>query len=375
MDAQSAHLLTKQTAVRLLFGLIVGLFLGMMGVVAKRPFVGIVSGGFLGLLLASLQIILQRTTGIFTGVTSGAILGVIIALFGLAFEGQITDGQSGFIFGIIRGVVIGCVFGYLTRAKPEQNDSIAVQIFLLLGSIIIGAILGGVVGLFSGYLLGVLKVSDLNLLIAISLGFIVGAYIFSYLGNPKIVILGGLLFSFLTTIGQLIGGAISGVFLGAVSGLLVPIILMGIIGAYGGFSRGALAMIKETIQTPSEMIIQGAVPMLAPAMLVGLIIGTAAVGLGSILVIPAVLAAIGLLLGAFGEFEGRTVNRVTPKEIIERLILGNDRWPLRRLLKRLKSERVLVLKAAIAGFIIGIVGGGVGYYLGQFLTDLFKRIY
>lgn len=364
---------TDNAPTKLLFGLIVGLFIGMLGVVAERPYIGILSGGFLVLLLAAIQLIFQRTLGIFSGVTSGAILGVIIAMFGLLFSGDIHDGRSGFLFGLVRGVVIGAVFGYLTRALPEEDDSIGTRLFLTFGSTLIGAVLGGVVGLVTGFLLGVLQINSASMLIAMILGLVVGAYLCSYLEKPRFTLLGALFFMLLTTLGQLIGGSISGVFLGAVCGLMVPIILMGIIGAYGGFARGPRAMVVEAIETPSEMIKQGAVPMLAPAMLVGLIIGTAAVGLGSVLVIPSVLASIGLLLGAFGEFEGRTTNRVTPKEIIERLILGADRWPLRRLLKRLRRERVMVLQAAIVGFIVGVAGGVAGFLVGRFIVVLLER--
>lgn len=373
MNAQKIHLLTNRPPFRFVYGVFVGIFIGVLGVVAKRPFIGILASGFLLSLLASFQSIFQRKFGIFTGIASGAILGIIIAFLGLLLEGQIANGRTGFAFGLARGLIIGTVFGFLTRAKPDPDDPLNVQIFLMLGSIVIGAILGGVVGGFTGYLLGILKVSSAKLFIATALGLIVGAYIFSYLKNPRIMILGAIFFSILTSFGQLIGGSISGVFLGGVSGLLVPIMLMGIIGAYGGYSRGILAMLNEAIQTPSEMIIQGAVPMLAPAMLIGLIIGTATVGLGSILLLPAILATIGLILGAFGEFEGRAVNLVTPTEIIERLILGADRWPLRRLIKRLRVENNKVIRAAILGFLIGIFSGGIGFYTGQLLTDMITR--
>ena len=373
MISKSVQKISINALVRLFFGAFVGLFIGIMGGVVERPLIGILSAGFLALLLGSFQVVFHRTIGIFSGVTSGAILGVTVAILGLLLGGSITNGPNGLQFGLVRGIIIGATFGFLTRAHPDEEDTLPSRLVLLFGSIIIGAVLGGLVGLFSGFILGVMQGTRLHLFLAFVLGAIVGAYLSSYSNRWLPVIIGAFILGSLTLMGQFIGGSISGVFLGGVSGTFVPLVMMLIIGAYGGVRRGFKAMIVEMIQTPREMILQSAVPMLAPAMLVGLIIGTAAEGIGSILVMPIIFAVVGMSLGAFGELEGRQVNRVTPRATIELLILGADRWPIRRLIKRLRAQRLFVLQASLTGFILGLLGGGAGAWLGQLLTEVMLR--
>lgn len=374
MTPQTLKSLSNRTIVRLSFGAIVGLFIGIMGGVAERPFIGVLSAGCLALLLASFQAVFHRTLGIFSGITSGAILGVIIAIGILATGGSITNWQTGLQFGLLRGMLIGSAAGFLTRPAPDKGDPIHVRLFLIFAATFIGVALGGVVGLITGYFLGILQMGWFSLILAALLGLLVGTFLASYLDDIKIIIAGGLFLALLTTLGQLIGGAISGVFLGAISGTIAPMLLMGIIGAYGGVTRGPMAILKEAIETPREMLIQGAVPMLAPSIILGLIIGTAAYGIGAILVIPTVLAVVGLLLGAFGEIEGRNVNQVTPKAIVEIIIVGSDKWPIERLLKRLRVEKAAVLKSAIIGFLLGIGGSLIGVLVGQWLTAVMTNL-
>ncbi len=370
MISHRLKLASQNSLAKYVFGLVFGIFIGVMGGIAERPFVGIFCAGLLTLLLAGFHTVFNRTLGVYTGITSGAILGVIIAVGLVVFGGRIGNGRTGLVFGLVRGCVIGGVLGFLTRAEPDEGDPWFTRVFLMVGSFVIGAILGGVVGLFTGYVLGSLRQNQFAALFAGLLGGIVGGYLASTEGNKRLIITGVVAGAVLTGLGTIVGGSVNGVFLGGISGTFVPILVMGVIGAYGGANRGVKALISETIQTPREMLAQGAIPMIAPAMLVGLIIGTAVAGIRAILVIPTILALVGLFLGALGELEGLKANRVSPKAIVEILILGLDRWPWRRLFNRLKNQRVDVLKASIGGFIFGLVGGGIGVFLGQFLANL-----
>lgn len=357
----------KKEYIRLFFAICLSLFIGMMGGMAERPLYGIGAAILLASLLGGLKNVVTRTIGIYSGVASGAILGVLVAIVILALPGQIDDISSGLQFGAWRGALIGGAFGYLTRAHPDEDDSLAVHLFLIVGSIGIGAVLGMIVGTFTGFMLGWLFITPARLFIGLLTGLIVGGFVFSRGSSPGKSLIGSLLIGFITMMAQLIGGAVSGVFLGAVCGTLVPIIVMVLIGIYGGLHRGGAAVFREAVQTPREMIEQGAVPMLAPALLVGLMIGTAVAGIRAILVIPTVLALGGLFLGAFGEIEGRPINRVSPKAIVKLLILGADRWPLSRLGKRIKENQRQVIKGAFIGVNLGILGSLIGIWLGQSL--------
>ncbi|MEM7333438.1 MAG: hypothetical protein AAF490_15215 [Chloroflexota bacterium] len=354
------------------FGFAFGLFIGVLGGVAERPLIGVVCAGFLTMILAGFHTVFNRTLGVFTGITSGALLGIMIAVGLIAFGGLVGTGRAGVMFGLTRGGIMGGVLGFLTRAETSEDDPWHVSIFLAVGSFVVGAILGGVVGAFSGFLLGALRQNEFAAAIGGLLGGIVGGYLVSSNDNPRLIAAGAIVGAILTGLGTIIGGSVNGVFLGAISGSIVPILFMMIIGMYGGLHRGPKALLLEAAQTPREMLAQGAIPMIAPAMLIGVIVGTAVVGIRAILVIPTILALVGIFLGALGELEGLKANRVSPKAIVEILILGLDRWPWKRLVNRLRNQRVDVLKASLLGFLVGLAGSGIGMLFGPFLANLFN---
>lgn len=347
----------------------VGVAWGMVGAWAERPIIGIVAAALIMLFLWGLLTLSEYNRSIYSGLLSGALLGLMLAIFSALTDGRVTSWQSGLMFGLLRGMMIGAIFGLLTRAKPEPDDPLPVRLFLLSGSLVIGLVSGGIVGIFTGYFVGLLQTHPFGLGIAFIIGAVVGGYLTSRSGRAVIIALGALAFGLLTVVGELVGTLASGIFLGTMSGALAPLMLMLVIGSYGGAQRSVRAVILDTLQTPREMIIQGAVPVFAPAMLIGLVLGTAVVGSESALVLPSLLGVLGMLLGAIEEGYGRLAPVVYPQTIIRRLIIGADRWPLRHLTQQIRSKRILLFRQCSIGALLGVVGSAAGVLLANFVLD------
>lgn len=345
------------------FTLLAGGVWGVLGVLVKRPIISIFAAAFIMLILWGLLTLSDYNRSIYSGLLSGALLGLILAIFTALTKGTVTSWQTGVLYGMLRGMLIGAIFGLLTRAEPEEHDPLAVRLFLWVGSAVLGLISGGIVGIFTGYFVGLLQTNPLGLPIAFLIGAVVGGYLTSRSGRVAPILIGALSFGLLTVFGELIGTLASGIFLGSMSGALAPLALMLVIGTYGGAQRNVRAVIRDTLQTPREMIAQGAVPVFAPAMLVGLVLGTAVVGSESALVLPSLLGMLGMLLGAVEEGYSRSAPIVYPQTIVERLILGADRWPLRRLTQQISSKRLLLLRRCSMGALLGIAGSGTGVML------------
>ncbi len=357
-----------------LFMILISILLGIIGGVVKRPFISIISSIFLIALFGIYILILSRNDGIWSGMIAGILIGIAIAGMSLLLRGKIDSPLHGALFGLTRGAIFGAGAGLITRAKPDSNDLIMTKLFLLFGSIFLGGFLGLVVGLISGSLLGLIHSSSWGWIITAVLGIIIGGYLSTHYQHPYRVPIGITLGSILALISYVSGGALSGIILGIFSGALVPMLLVALIGAYGGLaSRGFIAMLQEAIEAPSEMINHGAVSFLLPAMLIGLIIGTTATGLSALLILPTGLAIIGIILGIIGNLSGHDKKqRITIRKIIEMIILGGDEWPIRQIATQPITQQHR--QFTTAGLITGIFIGSIGSLAGIFLVTLIQNL-
>jgi hypothetical protein len=76
-----------------------------------------------------------------------------------------------------------------------------------------------------------------------------------------------------------------------------------------------------------------------------------------------------MLLGAFGEITGRLRTLITPQTIIERLIIGADKWPVMRLMRTLEQAQTTIWRKVMIGASIGLFGSISGAYMGQLLLQ------
>ena len=348
-----------------LFMLLIGAWFGVMGALLERQVASLLSAALLLALYGAYVDVLKSRRGIMSGLVVGMIIGVIIGLLSYFTVSDIQSVGEGAMFGLFRGLVIGGIVGYITRAHADKGDHWFTAVFLLVGSVFLGAVLGASVGLVSGVLLSLIQFALWGKALAVILGAIVGGYLGTYYKERRSMMIGAIGGMILAAISVLIGGSFAGVVLGMMSGALAPIMLMGAIGLYGGSSRGLMAMLVEALEAPSDMIQQGAVPFLAPSVIVGIIVGTAATGAGGMLALTVSLAAIGLLLGVIRELEGHANNRVTMRKMIELVILGEDDWPVDEMIKSLKgANRNVAIVGAITGVIVGAISSAFGVFLG-----------
>ncbi|MEZ4645805.1 MAG: hypothetical protein R3E31_24300 [Chloroflexota bacterium] len=309
---------------------------------------------------------LNRPQSLRVSLITGGAIGLILGCIDWLIGGTITNVGDGLIFGLTRGGVIGGIAGLITRVDSEDEDSLITKTFLVVGSVFMGTILGGSVGTMTGLTLGFIGVGTKAIMGGVILGSIVGGYLGSYYKQARWIRAGATAGAALGAISALAGPTVSGIVLGAMSGAIAPMLLVALIGAVGGLtSRGVKAMIIEALEAPTEMLEQGAVPFLVPAIITGLIVGTAASGPESLVTLPAALAFVAATLGTLAEF-GRRANtpEITPHNIIEMAMMGAENWPVSPLAQRFAAavrEKETLLKVGIQvgisvlGTIIGIV--------------------
>jgi len=162
--------------------------------------------------------------------------------------------------------------------------------------------------------------------------------------------------------------------LGAIAGCLAPMSFVALIGAVGGLTaRGFKAGIIEALEAPSEILEQGAVPFLLPAVITGAIVGTSGSGPEGLVVITAALALIGMLFGAFGDMNGRSGQQVTFRSVVEMALMGVDEWPVRRVVRQVVGpSRTQAIWGGLLGLAVGLAGSGLGFALVLFLLDLIQ---
>jgi hypothetical protein len=176
----------------------------------------------------------------------------------------------------------------------------------------------------------------------------------------------------ITAVSLIFGGAFAGLVLGAIAGCLAPMTFVALIGAVGGGSaRGFKAGVAEALEAPSEILEQGAVPFLLPAVMTGAIVGTSGSGPEGLVVITAALALMGLLFGAFGDMNGRSGHQVTFRAVVEMAMMGVDEWPVRRVVQLVMGQRrKQAVWGGVFGIVIGFAGSAFGYALVQLLLAL-----
>jgi hypothetical protein len=362
----------SKTMAEVIFMAIVGLFLGTLGGLVDRSLGGLLSAAVLVGIFGMYNRVLRRNNGIVSGVVAGIVLGALVGTAGLLIGGTIAGPLQGALFGLVRGAIIGAVFGVVTRAQPHETDKWHVKLFLAVGSVALGALLGASVGLIAGFVLGAIGHGLRGAVGAAVTGAIVGGYLGSYYGERRWVLSGLIGGALLAAVSSLIGGALAGVVLGAITGALAPMLLVALIGAFGGLtSRGVIAMFVEAAEAPTEMLMQGAVPFLVPAMMVGLIVGAAAAGPGGLIAMPTSLAIFGLTFGVLGELEGKPNNQVTVRSIVEMAMMGADEWPVSKVLKQVTGrQRKAAVIGGATGILAGLLGSAAGVLIGQFLARL-----
>jgi hypothetical protein len=261
--------------------------------------------------------------------------------------------------------------GVVTRAKSDENDTQQTKILIFGGSIFLGTILGSVVGIATGTILGIVGDGGYAVLRAAIIGLILGAAIGSYFHEPRWLAVGAFSGALLAALSSLIGGALAGVILGAISGTFAPILLVSGIGAFGGLtSRGLKAMVVEAFEAPTEMLEQGAVPFLAPALIIGAIIGTIAAGSPAILALAITFGLLGMLFGILGEINGAINNRVTMRSMVETTMIGSDSWPILEVVRQITKTDKLAITGVAVGVGLALISSIGGAFLGQLILRL-----
>ncbi|MCP4359980.1 MAG: hypothetical protein GY796_18390 [Chloroflexi bacterium] len=354
---------------------LVGTGFGLLGGFVQKEVTGIGGAAILLFLFGAYNSVLENNRGLMSGLLTGGIIGLIVGVVGFLLGGIPNGVLEAALFGFVRGMLFGAMAGFITRAKPDEGDASGVALFLIAGSIVVGAFLGAAIGLLVGVILGLVMLGGGGVLVAVLVGLIVGGYLGTYFLTRRLVIISAVIFSSVSLISAQIGGAFTGLVLGLVGGALTPMLLVAAIGLLGGLtSRGLKAGIIEALEAPAEMIQQGAAPFLAPAMLVGIIVGAAAVGEGGVIALTITLAGMGLFLGVISELERPQANRLTIRALIEMVMLGSDQWPIREIAQQVSgtNKRTAVFGGLIAFFLASLsalIGALVGQQL-KLLVDM-----
>jgi len=338
-----------------------GLFFGTLGGGVGAPLSALVSAT---LLLGVFNVYYQQliySVGLVRGLLIGAMLGALAGALGVVIDWTIVDLGSGAAFGAVMGFCLGALVGFISRATDDENDSAAARLFLFVGSIFLGALLGAEVGLLVGLFLGAVAQSAWGSLLALVLGATVCGYLGSYTHEMRLVVGGMLVGVGLTAVSLFLPGPIGGLLLGATAGAFAPMLLVAVIGAVGGLlGRGPKAMVVEALEAPSDMLQQGAVPFLLPAMITGGIIGALAGGRGGLVVIPAVLALLAMGLGAVRDIDGRLGATITIRSLVETAMMGAEDWPVKRVVTAVaEANPRAILLNFLAGGALGFLGAAL----------------
>lgn len=359
-----------------LFIILVGAGLGVLGGFVNEMLSSLIGAVLLLALFGAYNNVLDNNRVVMSGLLAGGVAGIIVGQVGMLLGGIPDTINQAALFGLIRGMLLGAVIGLLTRARPDAGDYFHVSLFLILGSIVVGAFLGAGVGLIAGLALGIVGLGWLGVLLAVLLGLTVGGYLGSYFQSRRAIYSGALIFGAIALLGTLSGGALKGLSIGLLAGALTPMLVVALIGFLGGLSsRGLQAGFLEAFEAPEEMIQQGAVPFLAPAILVGTVVGAASSGTGGMLALAVTLAIMGMALGIFSEIERRPTNLLTIQRLIEMVMLGSDRWPIAEMGQRVRGgNRRTAVAGALIGMFLALVGAGIGILIGQQLALWFQTV-
>lgn len=360
----------------LLFILLVGVCLGILGGSINKAAGTLVGTAVLLALFGAYNQVLDNNRRLMSGLVAGGVAGAIVGEIAFLLGGIPESIGQAALFGMGRGILLGAVIGFITRARPDEGDSASVTLFLVFGSIVVGAIFGAGVGLVTGLTMALVSSGWWGWLLALGLGVVVGGYLGSYFQTRQAIISGAAIFGLLALAGALFQGIPAGLVIGVLGGALTPMLVVAAIGFFGGLtSRGLRAGVEEAIEAPAEMIQQGAVSFLAPAILVGIIVGVAAAGEGAMIALAVTLAIIGMLLGVIIEIEQQQVNRLTIGRLIEMIMLGSDRWPIVEMVTKLSGvNRRTAVSGALIGLVLGVLGAAIGLLMGWQLAQLLNTL-
>ena len=359
----------------ILFMVAIGASLGLLGGLVQKAILGIIWAAVLVGIWGAYSQAMVNNIPLMRGMAVGGGLGTAVGLIGWLLTGNIHDVGSGALFGLWRGMLIGAAVGMVTRAHSEDNDSQQTKLLIIGGSILLGLVLGGLVGLTTGIIHGFIGEGLTGAIRATIAGAILGATVGSYLKDIRWVAVAAAILAVLAAASALIGGAVAGIIIGGISGSFAPILLVSGIGAFGGLSsRGPKAMVIEALEAPMEMMEQGAVPFLAPALIIGMIVGAVSAGATAIMALTITFAILGLFFGILGEINSGSSNKVTLRSMVETAMLGAETWPIRRVIERVTKEP----RQAAIGIGIGagaaVAGGVAGAWLSQLLLNLMASL-
>lgn len=364
---KNSFLMLKQLALsELIFMLLVGVFFGIVGQIIRRPIIGIVCGTLIITLFAIYTLILKTNEGVWSGLFAGILIGIASVGISMILGGSTDSFGDSFLFSLIRGLIFGAIAGALTHAQPEEEDSLITKLFLFFGSILLVSLLGGGVGLIVGVVLGLINSSPWWWVITAVLGGTVGAYLASVKQKPLIILIVFLLSAAISVVVIWQNSVLAGVFVGLLSGAIAPMLMVSSISAVGGLTaRGPIAMVIEAIEAPQDMLRQGAVPFLVPAMLLGLIIGTITSDIVSLLVLPTTLGLCGIFLGALEELERKPLKHINSRTFIDKIIIGADKWPIKKTAAFVfqPQHRQQLFVGIILSIIAGIGSGYAGIFI------------
>jgi hypothetical protein len=347
-------------------------------------FLGVVSGGrvspasvliavmILPGLFGAYSLLLARRPNMRRGLAIGVFLGALLGGVGILVGGVITDVRSGLWLGAVLGFFLGALVGLVSRVEYADQDKLPAKLFLFVGSILLGASLGAGVGLMTGFILGSILQSWAGLLLAMLASAVVGGYLGSYFHRPLWIVVGVFSAVGITAVSLWLGGAFAGLVLGSIAGSLAPMLLVAAIGAAGGLlARGPRAMVAEAFEAPAEMIEQGAVPYLLPAVITGAVVGSSAAGPDGLSVLAVSLGLLGMLFGAMADVDGRPRTVITVRSLVEMTMIGSDEWPIMRLLGMLVGEQWRrALLGAIGGTVLGLLGALSGLIAAAWLVSV-----
>jgi hypothetical protein len=130
-------------------------------------------------------------------------------------------------------------------------------------------------------------------------------------------------------------------------------------------------MVVEALEAPKEMMEQGAVAFLAPALIIGMIVGAVSTGAVGILAVTIALAFLGLFFGILGDISANS-GKLTIRSMVEMAMLGSEVWPVGQVIQQITNEsRQAALGAAIGASITllgGVAGVGVSWLILNFLA-------
>jgi hypothetical protein len=355
----------------ILFMVAIGVALGLLGGLVQKAILGVIWAAILAGIWGAYSQAMANNIPLMRGIVVGGGLGIAVGFIGWLLAGNIHDAASGALFGLWRGILIGAAVGFVTRAHSEESDSQQTKWLIIGGSILLGLILGGLVGLTAGIIFGLIGEGLTGAIRATIAGAILGATVGSYLKEIRWVAVAAATLAVLAAASALIGGVVAGIIIGGISGSFAPILLVSGIGAFGGLSsRGPKAMVIEALEAPIEMMEQGAVPFLAPALIIGMIVGAVSTGATAMMALTITFSILGLFFAILGEINSGSNNKVTLRTMVETAMLGAETWPIRRVIERVTRDPRQAAIGTGIGMGAALAGGVAGTWVSHLLLNL-----